>query len=173
MCDNAGMEGDLQVKMFVRSLKGIAFELYTDLKVEFIDSLEHLKDEFLNSSIVVDALLAWLSRQTLDDGRWTCCRLYKPLKCVKPWVKGSHKWILSCRGMHRRHELAALIHSQRHQTYKLSVIDYACSWHGKNYKCACKELCFCWKGVQELTWRNNGYRHQRSLVKISAKSKCD
>ncbi|KAH7845349.1 hypothetical protein Vadar_000946 [Vaccinium darrowii] len=37
-CKNAGTEGDLLVKQFVRSLKGNAFEWYTDLEPEFSHS---------------------------------------------------------------------------------------------------------------------------------------
>ncbi|XP_074294242.1 uncharacterized protein LOC141622088 [Silene latifolia] len=37
-CNTAGSEGDLLVKQFVRSLKGIAFDWYTDLRAKSIDS---------------------------------------------------------------------------------------------------------------------------------------
>ncbi|KAH7842968.1 hypothetical protein Vadar_011166 [Vaccinium darrowii] len=47
-CNNAGTEGDLLVKQFVRSLKGNAFEWYTDLQPESIDSWEQMEREFLN-----------------------------------------------------------------------------------------------------------------------------
>ncbi|KAH7863965.1 hypothetical protein Vadar_024075 [Vaccinium darrowii] len=47
-CNNAGTEGDLLVKQFVRSLKGNAFEWYTDLEPESIDSWEQMEREFLN-----------------------------------------------------------------------------------------------------------------------------
>ncbi|KAA0036102.1 ty3-gypsy retrotransposon protein [Cucumis melo var. makuwa] len=47
-CENAGSRGDQLVKQFVRSLKGNAFEWYTDLAPEIIDSLEQLEIEFLN-----------------------------------------------------------------------------------------------------------------------------
>jgi len=39
-CSNAGIEGDRLVKQFVRSLKGIAFDRYTDLEPESINSWE-------------------------------------------------------------------------------------------------------------------------------------
>jgi len=35
-CDNAGADGDLMVKQFVRTLKGIAFDWYTDLELASI-----------------------------------------------------------------------------------------------------------------------------------------
>ena len=47
-CENAGTQGGLLVKQFVRSLKGNAFDWYTDLEPESIDSWEQLEREFLN-----------------------------------------------------------------------------------------------------------------------------
>ncbi|XP_074315668.1 uncharacterized protein LOC141651875 [Silene latifolia] len=47
-CNNAGTDGDRLVKQFVRSLKGIAFDWYTDLDSESIDSWGRMEDEFLN-----------------------------------------------------------------------------------------------------------------------------
>ncbi|OMO58134.1 Retrotransposon gag protein [Corchorus capsularis] len=47
-CNNAGTYGDLLVKQFVRSLKGNAFDWYTDLDSESIDSWDQLEREFLN-----------------------------------------------------------------------------------------------------------------------------
>ncbi|KAM1411790.1 hypothetical protein ACFXTO_024622 [Malus domestica] len=43
-----GTEGDYLAKQFVRSLKGNAFEWYTDLEPESINSWEQLEREFLN-----------------------------------------------------------------------------------------------------------------------------
>ena len=37
-CSNAGTDGNLMVKQFVRTLKGITFDWYTDLESESIDS---------------------------------------------------------------------------------------------------------------------------------------
>ncbi|KAL0434503.1 UNVERIFIED_CONTAM: hypothetical protein Slati_2784600 [Sesamum latifolium] len=45
---NAGTYGDHLVKQFVRSLKGNAFDWYTDLEVGSIDGWEQLEQEFLN-----------------------------------------------------------------------------------------------------------------------------
>jgi len=45
---NAGTEGDRLVKQFVRSLKGIAFDWYTNLEPESINSWEQMEHEFLN-----------------------------------------------------------------------------------------------------------------------------
>ncbi|KAK4397456.1 hypothetical protein Sango_1582200 [Sesamum angolense] len=47
-CNNAGTYGDYLVKQFVRSLKGNAFDWYTDLKASSIDGWEQLEQEFLN-----------------------------------------------------------------------------------------------------------------------------
>ncbi|KAM1343606.1 hypothetical protein PS2_007715 [Malus domestica] len=47
-CNNAGTEGDYLAKQFVRSLKGNAFEWYTDLEPESINSWEQLERESLN-----------------------------------------------------------------------------------------------------------------------------
>ncbi|KAA0046604.1 ty3-gypsy retrotransposon protein [Cucumis melo var. makuwa] len=47
-CKNAGSRGDQLVRQLVRSLKGNAFEWYTDLKPEVIDNWEQLEIEFLN-----------------------------------------------------------------------------------------------------------------------------
>ena len=47
-CENAGTQGGLLVKQFVRSLKGNAFDWYTNLEPKSIDSWEHLEREFLD-----------------------------------------------------------------------------------------------------------------------------
>ncbi|TYK28164.1 ty3-gypsy retrotransposon protein [Cucumis melo var. makuwa] len=47
-CEKAGSRGYQLVRQFVRSLKGNAFEWYTDLEPEVIDSWEQLEKEFLN-----------------------------------------------------------------------------------------------------------------------------
>ncbi|KAL0442178.1 UNVERIFIED_CONTAM: hypothetical protein Sradi_0156700 [Sesamum radiatum] len=47
-CNNAGTYGDHLVKQFVRSLKGNAFDWYTNLEVGSIDGWEQLEQEFLN-----------------------------------------------------------------------------------------------------------------------------
>ena len=47
-CNNAGTYGDYLVKQFVLSLKGNAFDWYTDLEPNSIDSWEQLEHEFLN-----------------------------------------------------------------------------------------------------------------------------
>ncbi|KAM0990477.1 hypothetical protein ACFX2C_008989 [Malus domestica] len=47
-CNNAGTERNNLSKQFVRSLKGNAFEWYTDLEPESINNWEQLEREFLN-----------------------------------------------------------------------------------------------------------------------------
>ncbi|KAL0416164.1 UNVERIFIED_CONTAM: hypothetical protein Slati_3448300 [Sesamum latifolium] len=47
-CNNAETYDDRLVKQFVRSLKGNAFDWYTDLKAGSIDRWEQLEQEFLN-----------------------------------------------------------------------------------------------------------------------------
>ena len=47
-CENVGTQGGLFVKQFVHSLKGNAFDWYTDLVAESIDSWEQLTREFLD-----------------------------------------------------------------------------------------------------------------------------
>ena len=47
-CNNTGMDGDLLMKQFVRTLRGNTFDWYTDLKPESIDSWEQMEREFLN-----------------------------------------------------------------------------------------------------------------------------
>ncbi|XP_012849590.1 PREDICTED: uncharacterized protein LOC105969382 [Erythranthe guttata] len=47
-CNNAGTFGDYLVKQFVRSLKGNAFDWYTDLEPNSIDSWSQMEQEFLN-----------------------------------------------------------------------------------------------------------------------------
>jgi hypothetical protein len=47
-CNNAGADGDLLTKQFVRSLRGNAFDCYIDLEPESIDNWEQMEREFLN-----------------------------------------------------------------------------------------------------------------------------
>ncbi|KAL0368036.1 UNVERIFIED_CONTAM: hypothetical protein Scaly_1022500 [Sesamum calycinum] len=47
-CNNAGTYGDRLVKQFVRSLKGNAFDWYTDLEAGSVDGWEQLEQEFIN-----------------------------------------------------------------------------------------------------------------------------
>jgi len=47
-CNNVGTGGDLLMKQFVRTLKGITFDWYTNVLPESIDSWEQMEQEFLN-----------------------------------------------------------------------------------------------------------------------------
>jgi len=47
-CNNASADGNLMIKQFGRTLKGIAFYWYIDLELEFIDSWGQIEQEFLN-----------------------------------------------------------------------------------------------------------------------------
>ena len=47
-CNNVGTYRDLMVKQFFRSLKGNAFDLYTNLAFGYIDSWNQMEREFLN-----------------------------------------------------------------------------------------------------------------------------
>jgi len=48
MCSNDGIEGDWLGKQFICTLKRIAFDRYTDMEPESIDSWEQIEQEFLN-----------------------------------------------------------------------------------------------------------------------------
>lgn len=60
-CNNAGIEGDYLVKQFVQSLKGNAFDRYTDLEPESINSWDQLKREFINRFYIT-----WLTVSMLE-----------------------------------------------------------------------------------------------------------
>ncbi|KAA0037666.1 retrotransposon gag protein [Cucumis melo var. makuwa] len=47
-CETAGTRGDLLVKQFIQTLRGNAFDWYTNLEPESIDSWEQLERVFLN-----------------------------------------------------------------------------------------------------------------------------
>jgi len=47
-CNNDGTYGDLLVKYFGQSLRGIAFDWYVDLAYASIDSWGQMKNEVLN-----------------------------------------------------------------------------------------------------------------------------
>ncbi|KAL6191705.1 hypothetical protein ACLB2K_038095 [Fragaria x ananassa] len=47
-CNNAGTDGDHLMKQFVRLLRGMAFEWFTNLEPESIDRWEQMENEFLN-----------------------------------------------------------------------------------------------------------------------------
>ncbi|KAM1902165.1 hypothetical protein ACFX1X_031351 [Malus domestica] len=89
-CNNAGTEGDYLAKQFVRSLKGNAFEWYTDLEPESINSWEQLEREFLNrfystrrtvSMLELTSTKQWKEEPVMDYiNRWRNLSL----DCIKP-----------------------------------------------------------------------------------------
>ncbi|KAL0416789.1 UNVERIFIED_CONTAM: hypothetical protein Slati_3510800 [Sesamum latifolium] len=68
-CNNAGIYGDHLVKQFVQSLKGNAFDWYTDLEVGSIDGWISWSKNFSIASTALSERSAWLSLQILANGR--------------------------------------------------------------------------------------------------------
>ncbi|KAK3002869.1 hypothetical protein RJ639_018491 [Escallonia herrerae] len=69
--NNAGTEGDLLVKQFVRSLRGNLFDWYTDIEPESIDCWEAIECEFLNRFYSAQCLVSMMeltnTRQWKDE----------------------------------------------------------------------------------------------------------
>uniref|UniRef100_A0A6N2MMH1 Retrotransposon gag domain-containing protein n=1 Tax=Salix viminalis TaxID=40686 RepID=A0A6N2MMH1_SALVM len=87
-CNNAGTNGDLMVKQFVRSLKGNAFDWYTDLESCSIDTWEQLEREFLNRF--------YSTRRVVSMIELTNARQWKQ----EPVIDYIHRWrnlSLNCR----------------------------------------------------------------------------
>jgi len=61
------------IKQFIRTLKSIAFDWYTDLGLESIDSWGQIEKSFWIGSIVPSVPLAWLSWPTSNNGRMSWC----------------------------------------------------------------------------------------------------
>ena len=57
-CKTAGKQGDFLVKQFIRTLRGNAFDWYTDLKPKSIDSWEQLKRDFLNHFYITQRIVS-------------------------------------------------------------------------------------------------------------------
>ena len=79
-CENVGTQGGLFVKQFVRSLKGNAFDWYTDLEPESIDSWEQLEREFLNRF--------YSTRRTVSMMELTNTKQWKD----EPVIDYIHRW---------------------------------------------------------------------------------
>ena len=79
-CENAGTQGGLFVKQFVRSLKGNAFDWYTNLEPKSIDSWEQLAREFLNRF--------YSTRHTVSMMELTNTKQWKD----EPVVDYIHRW---------------------------------------------------------------------------------
>ena len=66
-CENEGLRGDQLVRQFVRSLKGNAFEWYTDLEPEVIDNWEH--DEAYKHQTTEGCALMWKGKVIAYDSK--------------------------------------------------------------------------------------------------------
>ncbi|XP_065637351.1 uncharacterized protein LOC136070820 [Quercus suber] len=108
-CENAGTQGGLLVKQFVRSLKGNAFDWYTDLEPESIDSWQQLEREFLDrfystrrtmSMIKLTNTKQWKDEPVVDYiNRWRSLsldckdRLFE-ISAVEMCIQGMHWGLL-------------------------------------------------------------------------------
>ncbi|KAM1305606.1 hypothetical protein ACFX2F_023124 [Malus domestica] len=79
-CNNAGMEGDYLIKQFVHSLKGNAFNWYTNLESESVNSWDQLEREFLNCF--------YSTRRTVSMLELTCMKQWKD----EPVVDYINRW---------------------------------------------------------------------------------
>ena len=79
-CENAGTQGGLFVKQFISSLKGNAFDWYTDLELGSIDSWEQLERELLNRF--------YSTRRTISKMELTNTKQWKD----EPVVDYIHRW---------------------------------------------------------------------------------
>ncbi|OMO59013.1 Retrotransposon gag protein [Corchorus capsularis] len=86
-CNNAGTYDDLLVKQFVRSLKGNAFDWYTGLDSESIDSWDQLEREFLNRF--------FSTRRTVSMAELTNTRQGKD-EAVIDYINRSQAWKEGC-----------------------------------------------------------------------------
>ncbi|OMO73504.1 Peptidase M14, carboxypeptidase A [Corchorus capsularis] len=76
-CNNAGTYGDLMVKQFVRSLKGNAFDWYTDLEPGTIDNWEQLEHEFLNRFYSTRRIVSLIKLTSMN---WTLRYIFQGIK---------------------------------------------------------------------------------------------
>ncbi|XP_012838511.1 PREDICTED: uncharacterized protein LOC105959033 [Erythranthe guttata] len=108
-CNNAGTNGDLLVKQFVRSLKGNAFDWYVDLKPESINSWEEMEHEFLNrfystrrtvSMIELTNAKQWKDEPVVDYiNRWralslNCKDKLSEVSAIEMCIQGMHWGLL-------------------------------------------------------------------------------
>ncbi|KAL0449510.1 UNVERIFIED_CONTAM: hypothetical protein Slati_1507400 [Sesamum latifolium] len=75
---------DHLVKQFVRSLKGNAFDWYTDLEASSIDSWEQLEQEFLNRFYSTRRTVSMIELTNTPVERRTRHRLYQPMEKSEP-----------------------------------------------------------------------------------------
>ena len=108
-CENAGTQRDLLVKQFVRSLRGNAFDWYTDLEPKSIDSWEQLEREFLDrfystrrivSMIELTNTKQWENEPVVDYiNRWhslslDCKDRLSEISVVEMCIQGMHWGLL-------------------------------------------------------------------------------
>ncbi|XP_062028715.1 uncharacterized protein LOC133744662 [Rosa rugosa] len=104
-CNSAGTDGDYLVKQFVRSLQGTAFEWFTELEPESIDSWEQMEKEFLNRFFSTRRIVSMLeltnTKQQNDEravefiNRWRALSLdckdrLSELSAVEMCIQGMH-----------------------------------------------------------------------------------
>ena len=108
-CENAETWGGLFIKQFVRSLKGNAFDWYTDLELGLIDSWEHLEREFLNrfystqrtvSMMELTNTKQWKDEHVVDYIHWwrflslDCKDRLSEISTVEICIQGMHWGLL-------------------------------------------------------------------------------
>ncbi|XP_012828827.1 PREDICTED: uncharacterized protein LOC105950052 [Erythranthe guttata] len=136
-CNNAGTNGDLLVKQFVRSLKGNAFDWYVDLEPESINSWEEMEHEFLNrfystrrtvSMIELTNAKQWKDEPIVDYiNRWralslNCKDKLSEVSAIEMCIQGIHWGLLYIlQGIKPRNfeELATRAHDM-----ELSIANY-------------------------------------------------
>ncbi|KAK3038681.1 hypothetical protein RJ639_028135 [Escallonia herrerae] len=109
LTNNAGTEGDLIVKQFIRSLKGNTFNWYTDIKPESIDCWEAMEHEFLNrfyntrrsvSMMELTNTRQWKDEPVVDYiNRWRslsldCKERLSEISGVEMCMQGMHRGLL-------------------------------------------------------------------------------
>ena len=184
-CNNAGTEGDYLAKQFVRSLKGNAFEWYTDLEPESINSWEQLEKEFLNrfystcrtvSMLELTSAKQWRDEPVMDYiNRWRnlsldCKDRLSEISSIEMCVQGM-QWGLHyiLQGIKPRtfEELATRAHD----------INLSIAHHGKNEPISDfkKDKVFAPKmdnhGKKAFTINTSPVKTPSAPVKISSKTK--
>ncbi|KAK4383809.1 hypothetical protein Sango_2741200 [Sesamum angolense] len=137
-CNNAGTYGDHLVKQFVRSLKGNAFDWYTDLEAGSINGWEHLEQEFLNrfyntrrtvSMVELTNSRQWKEEPVVDYiNRWrnlslNCKDRLSEASAIEMCIQGMH-W-----------ELCYILQAIKPNTFE----DLATRAHGIKMSFNCKE----------------------------------
>ncbi|XP_024200624.1 uncharacterized protein LOC112203961 [Rosa chinensis] len=145
-CNNAGTKGVHLVKQFVCSLNGNAFEWYTDLELESIDSWDQMEREFLNrfystrrtvSMMELTSAKQWKDERAVDYiNRWRslsldCKDRQSEVSVVEMCIQGMHfdlLYILQGIKPHMFEELAMRAHDMElsiasHKGKKKKIVD--------------------------------------------------